>query len=174
MRDAYSDDLSDFIRHGTLDCYELTDEELARFLELWRWTVWTRRNQPSGPDFEVVDAVTRLQDHLDKAYGVEIEYNTMLLLRQELEPLMYMRVLANVPRAIGYFLRPRNLLALARSLRRTHRYHDVAPVMQHDGERGYPSTVLDQLHERPPDLLRRKYWTTRLSFERRHWPHLWW
>ena len=81
---------------------------------------------------------------------------------------------ANVPRAIGYFLRPRNLIALGRSLIRTHRFRTVAPVMQHDGERGYPSTALDQLRERPPNLLRRKYWSTRLSFERRPWPHLWW
>ena len=172
MQDAYSDDLSDFIRHGRLDGYELTDEELARFLEVWRWTVWTRRSQPSGPDFDVVDAVTRLQTHLDKTYGVEVEYNTLLLLRQELEPLMYWRVLANTPRALFYFLRPRNLLALIRGIRRTRRYRDIPPVMQR-GQRGYPASLLDQVNERAPDLLKRKYWMTRLSFERRHWPHLW-
>ena len=50
------------------------------------------------------------------------------------------------------------------------RYRQIAPVVQ----RGYPAFVLDVFRERPPDLLRRKYWTSRLSFERKHWPHVWW
>ena len=91
MRDAV--DLTEFARHGKLDAYELTDEELARLLELWRWTAWTHRNTPSGPDHDILDEAHRLQRQLARQNNMEMEYNTALLLKQELEPLMHLRVL---------------------------------------------------------------------------------
>jgi hypothetical protein len=177
MKDAYSDDLSDFIRNGKLDGYELTDEELAHFLEVWRWAIWSRRNEPSGPDHDIIDATQRLQSHMAQDYQVEVDYNTLLLLRQELEPLMYLRVLRDFPRALGYFLRPRNLLALFRSIVRVRRYACIEGVNDwRTGRRGYPRRTLDALHETAPDLVQRKYWRRVgvSSFEPRKKPYFWW
>jgi hypothetical protein len=158
MQDAYADDLSDFIRNGKLDCYELTDEELARFLEVWRWSIWTRLSDPSGPDHDVLDVAHHLEMHMARHHGVEVDYNTLLLLRQEIEPLMYLRVLYNLPHALLYFLDPRNLLHLFRSLRRIGRYKRIKSVSDDHGERGYPVRTMDEIKDRAPDLLRRVYW----------------
>jgi hypothetical protein len=159
MRDIYADDLSDFIRNGKLDGYELTDEELAQFLEVWRWTVWTRYGTPSVPDHTIVDAVQHLQAHMEQRYGVEVDYNTLLLLREELEPLMYMRVLWDIKRVVLYFLRPRNMLLLLRTLSRARRYNRTQPLRDFRTHRfGYAKADMEQVHEQAPDLVRRKYW----------------
>ena len=118
MKDAFAEDLSDFIRNGKLDAYELTDEELADFLEVWRWAAWRRRTLPSGPDADIVDTALQFQAMMQQTHGVEVDYNTFLLLRQELEPLMYLRILRELRRALLYFLQPRNLVALVRTLAR--------------------------------------------------------
>lgn len=159
MRDAYVDDLSDFIRHHKLDCYELTDDELTEFLEVWRWAAWRRRTQPNSPDADVMDATTRLRMHLAHNHNVEVDYNTLLLLRQELEPLMHLRILRDVPRALLYFLHPRNLLKVLRSVRRAKRYDRLAPYIDPKSNRqGYPKLAMQYVNERPPNLLRRAYW----------------
>jgi hypothetical protein len=70
---------------------------------------------------------------------------------------MHLRVLWNLPRALGYFLRPRHLFSLARALRRARRYSRTEAVNE-GGKRGYPRRVLDTTNERAPDLLQRAYW----------------
>ncbi|PJF26743.1 MAG: hypothetical protein CUN53_06695, partial [Phototrophicales bacterium] len=74
MKEAYRDDLSDFIRYGKLDAYELTDEELARLLEVWRWAEWKRRTHPTAIDYDIIDAAKRLQARLARERNVEVEY----------------------------------------------------------------------------------------------------
>lgn len=159
MKDAFVEDLSDFIRNGRLDAYELTDEELADFLEVWRWATWRQRTQPTGPDADIVDAAQQFQAQMRQRHGVEVDYNTLLLLRQELEPLMYLRILREVRRALGYFLQPQNWRALFRSLARARRYERTAPLVDwRTYQKGYPRAAMRQIQDPAPDLLRRKYW----------------
>lgn len=159
MKDAFADDLSDFIRNGKLDAYELTDSELAEFLEVWRWTVWRRRTQPSGPDADIVEAAQQFQAVMRDEYGVEVDYNTLLLLREELEPLMYLRVLRDLRRALVYFLQPRNLVNLLRVVGRARRYERTAPLVDwRTYRKGYPRAAMGRLADPAPDLVRRKYW----------------
>jgi hypothetical protein len=159
MKDAFVDDLRDFIRNGKLDAYELTDSELAEFLEVWRWAVWRRRTQPSGPDADIVEATTHVQTLLRQQYGVDVDYNTLLLLREELEPLMYWRVLHDLRRALGFFLQPSNLLRLWRVWQRARRYQRTAPAVDwRTHEQGYPRAAMSRVNDPAPDLLRRKYW----------------
>jgi hypothetical protein len=176
MHDAYCDDLSDFIRHQKLDCFELTDEELAHFFEVWRWTIWTRRRD--GADFDVLDATNHLQGHMAQTYQVKVDYNTLLLLRQEAEPLMQWRILAHFWRAVFYFLRPRNLLLLCKTLRRTQRYDRIHPLVEGNDQtrRGYPLRLIEQVNAESPDVLRRTYWRQIGSqhFEATRCPDLWW
>ena len=82
------------------DGYELTDEELASFLEVWRWSIWTRYGRPTSPDHSIDDATQRLQAHMTQHHHVDVEYNTLLLLRQELEPMLYLRLLWDFPRVV--------------------------------------------------------------------------
>lgn len=157
---VYHDDLRDFIRHGKLDAYELTDDELARFLELWRWGVYHRRNEPSAADYDTFDAVERLEQHLYHTYGVTVEYNTRLLLRQELEAFVHLNLVLQGWRSLWYFLRPDRIFALVRSVRNIRRAKRVRPIL---GEqelecRGYPRRVLDEARLPRIDLLRRRYW----------------
>src|SRR5664279_3837669 len=102
MANFYKDDLVDFTRYGKLDAYELTDEELAHMLEVWRWSVGSH---DGSPDEDVRAAAQGLQRHLAHAHNIEVEYNTALLLKQEIEPLIYLRALLHVPHALAYFLR---------------------------------------------------------------------
>jgi hypothetical protein len=160
MQDVYHDDLRDFIRHGRLDAYDLTDEELPRFLELWRWSVYNRRTNPTSPDHDAHDMVNRLERHLYGSYGVEIEYNTRLLLRHELEAMLHMNILLEVPHALLYFLDPRRIWQVIPTLRQIARAQRIKPVM---GEqtiecRGYPRKLLNGTRLRRIDLLRRRYW----------------
>lgn len=175
MREAI--DLSEFARYGKLDAYELTDEELARLLELWRWTAWKHRTTPSGPDHDILDEVQALQRDLAQKQNIETEYNTILLLKQELEPLMYLRVLLDVPKAVRYFLRPQGWLKLIQALRQARRCQSVQPVRdRHRGVLGYPRRLLEMYHGRAPDLLKRRYWRqlSPYSFEQRKRMDLWW
>jgi hypothetical protein len=175
MRDAV--DLTEFARYGKLDAYELTDDELARLLELWRWTAWMHRNTPSGPDHDILDEAHRLQRQLARDYNMEMEYNTALLLKQELEPLMHLRVLLDLPRALRYFLRPRGMLALIRGLRQARRYRNIIPVRDRErGGVGYPRLRLEKYRGHPPDLLKRRYWRqlSPYSFEERKKMDYWW
>lgn len=163
--DSYRDDLSDFIRHHRLDAYELTDDELAAFLEVWRWSIWTNHREPSVPDADVLDATRQLQRRMAHEHNVEVDYNTLLLLKQEAEPLMHLRVLSAVPRALLYFLRLRGLWALCCALRRVRRYEgmekDLVRAQSSHGHiqyRAYPRMLLERLRERAPDLIKRAYW----------------
>ncbi|MBC7814244.1 MAG: hypothetical protein H7175_24025 [Burkholderiales bacterium] len=163
--DSYHDDLSDFIRHHRLDAYELTDDELAEFLEVWRWSLWMNHREPSIPDADVLDSTRQLQRRMAHEHNVEVDYNTLLLLKQEAEPLMYLRVLTAVPRAVLYFLRLRGLWALFCSLRRVRRYEWLDKVVDkqrepqgHIQRRLYPRLLLERLRERAPDLAKRAYW----------------
>lgn len=175
MRDAYSDDLSDFIRNGQLDGYELTDEELVQFLEIWRWVVWTRRRDPTGADHDIMDALNHLCKRLDERHAVEIEYNTLLLLRQELEPLMHFRVLADMGRAVRYFISPLNWWSFLKTWWRVRRYQSVRPVVYgREERRGYPAYQLDHLRETAPDLVKRKYWRRVGAPKDERHPHMWW
>jgi hypothetical protein len=171
MPDAYRDDLTDFIRHHRLDAYELTDDELAAFLEVWRWSLWMNHREPSIPDADVLDAARQLQRRMAHEHNVEVDYNTLLLLKQEAEPLMHLRVLRAVPRAVLYFLRLRGLWALFCSWRRVRRYEWMEKAVdkrryQYDPRnphryiqtRMYPRMLLERLRERAPDLVKRAYW----------------
>jgi hypothetical protein len=175
MRDSV--DLSEFARYGKLDAYELTDDELARLLELWRWTAWIHRTTPSGPDHDILNEAHNLQRRLAQTHNIEMEYNTALLLKQELEPLMYLRVLLDVKRALRYFLRPRGMVALFRALRQVARYRKLAPVRDRQrGGYGYPRTALEQFRGRSPDLLKRRYWRqlSPYSYDERKRMDYWW
>lgn len=176
MRDAYCDDLSDFIRNQKLDCYELTDDELTHFFEVWRWTVWRRRRD--GADADVLDATHHLQAHMAQSYRVNVDYNTLLLLRQEAEPLMHWRVLTQVWAALLYFLNPAHLPLLWRTIRRTRRYDSVRPATEGNDQTrtGYPKRCFVRLEERPPDVLRRTYWRQigPQRFDVTRCPDLWW
>ena len=172
MPNFYRDDLIDFTRYGKLDAYELTDEELAHMLEVWRWSVSQGRSSPAD---DVRAATQRLQRHLARAHKVEVEYNTTLLLKQEAEPLMYLRVLLDVPKALVYFLR--NGGALIRAIRQQRRCRRIRPVRDNNGAPlGYPRETLDALRIQPPDVLSRPYWR-QLSpddFEKRRRLDDWW
>ncbi len=177
LQDALHDDLTDFVRHGRLDAYELTDEELAQMLEVWRWSVWRRMQRPSAPDHDIIEQSQRLQRWLAHEHNLEVEYNTALLLKQELEPLMYLRILLSVPRALAYFLSPRRFLALWLALWRVARYQRVGPIrIQDDGEQDYPLELIQRYAGRPPDLLKRPYWRqlSHHSFATRKRHDLWW
>jgi hypothetical protein len=176
MHHAYCDDLCDFIRNQKLDCYELTDEELMHFFEVWRWTIWTRRR--GGADFDVFDATNHLQAHMAQRYGVHIDYNTLLLLRQEAEPLMHWRIVSQALRSLLYFVNPLNWLLLWQTLRRVGRYQRMQAVVEGNDHqrRGYPKWGIERLRERCPDLLRRTYWRQigAHRFEVSRCPDLWW
>jgi hypothetical protein len=177
MNEAYQDDLSDFVRHGRLDAYELTDEELAYMLEVWRWSQWTARNQPSALDYDVIDAAQTLQRRLAHEKNIEVEYNTALLLKSEVEPLMILRVLFCVPRAVAYCLNPRRWWMLARAWRQTRRYRRLRPLQDAYGNvLGYAEADMTTLHPRAPDLLKRRYWRqlSPYSFADRKRLGYWW
>jgi hypothetical protein len=92
-----------------------------------------------------------------QAHNVEVEYNTALLLKQEIEPLVYLRTLLDLPKALFYFLRSGG--ALIRAFRQHRRYRQIAPVRDSNGAPlGYPRALLDALHMQPPDVLHRAYW----------------
>ncbi|MDZ4771194.1 MAG: hypothetical protein SGJ24_18895 [Chloroflexota bacterium] len=166
----YRPDLKDFARYGILDAYELTDEEIAALLEVWRWAQWRARESPSD---EVREAVASLQRHLANAHNVEVEYNTAGLLKGAIEPLMYLRVLRDLPGAIIYFvIHP---LAFVRALIQVRRL-DVAPVRGQNGEPlGYPKENLPRA-ARAPDLLKRAYWkqVSAFTFAERKRMDYWW
>jgi hypothetical protein len=175
MRDVV--DLSDFARHGKLDAYELTDEELARLLELWRWTAWTHRNTPSGPDHDILDEAQRIQRVMAREHNMEVEYNTALLLKQELEGLMHLRVLLDIPKVLRYFLCFRGVIAFFRALVQARRYREIAPMRDRvQGDVGYPRRALEAYNGRAPDLLKRRYWRqlSPYSFEERKRMDYWW
>jgi hypothetical protein len=177
MKEAYQDDLSDFIRYGRLDAYELTDEELARLLEVWRWSEWKRRTHPSAIDRDVIAAAQRLQARLARERDVEVEYNTALLLKAELEALMFARALLDFPRAVAYFLHPRRWIHFLRSIIRARRYNRIAPLQDAYGNPlGYPAAKLDAFCGRAPDLLKRRYWRqlAPYTFEERKRLDYWW
>lgn len=170
MSEHYQTDLKDFARYGVLDAYELTDEEIAALLEVWRWAFWTERSCPSD---EVRDAVVRLQRHLAQVYDTEVEYNTAMLLKQEIEPLVHLRVLRDLPKAFQYFLR--HPLELVRAMLHVGRAQ-VPPLRGQDGEPlGYPREQLPKkLHA--PDLLKRAYWrqVSPFTFAQRKSMDYWW
>lgn len=159
MKGAFAEDLSDFIRNGKLDAYELTDEELSEFLEVWRWSAWRQRTQPSGPDADISAAAQQFQAMMRRQHGVEVDYNTLLLLREELEPLMYWRVLREIRRALTFFLNPANIMKLLRVMARTRRYDRTPPMVDwRTYEHGYPRAAMQCFEDPAPDLLQRKYW----------------
>jgi hypothetical protein len=175
-RSEHAARLDEFVRLGTLDAYELTDEELARLLELWRWTAWTDRCTPNGIDRDIQHAAHGLQRELAER-GIDLEYNTALLLKQEIEGLMHWRALADVPRALWYFVRRLRLAALVRAVQQARRYESLRPNHSEDAaDRGYPRAALEAWRGAPPDLLRRRYWRslTPHSFEERRRLKWWW
>lgn len=177
LPDGYDDDLTPFVRHGLLDAYELTDDELARMLELWRWGVWKRRTMPSAPDHDVRDAAQKLQRHLAQTHDLEVEYNTIYLLKTEIEPLMYLRVLLDVPRAMAYFLRPKGIISFVRALVRARRYGKIDSVPAEGAQHLlYPRETLDEFHGRAPNLLKRRYWRqlSPHTFDERKRLDAWW
>jgi hypothetical protein len=172
MADYYRADLVDFVRYGKLDAYELTDEELSRLLEVWRWSVWM---QCSSPEDDVRMAAQQLQRSLAQTHNIEVEYNTALLLKQEVEPLIYLRALLDLPKVLVYFLR--NGAALLRAIRQRKRCQRIVPVRDTNGTPlGYPSREFDLLHVRPPDVLQRRYWRqlSPHNFEERKRRDDWW
>jgi len=177
MNEVYGDDLLEFVRYGKLDGYELTDDELGQLLEVWRWSVWTRRRMPSGPDYDVLEATRQLQRRLARNHNIEVDYNTALLLKQEIEPLMHLRVLLDLPRAILYFISFGGLRALLKSIWEARRYRDVTPMLDHQsGVTGYPAAAMDVMREKAPDVLKRPYWRqlSPYSFEERKRLDYWW
>ena len=176
MRDGYREDLTDFARYGKLDAYELTDEDLARLLEVWRWSMWMER-EPNGADHATIESTRRLQRHLAKHHDLEVEYNTALLLKQEAEPLMHLRVIMDFPKAVGYFLHLSRLWLFVQTLWRTWRYKQLAPAIDsRTNTRGYPRAALDAYTGRAPDLLKRRYWRqlSPHTFEERKRLDVWW
>lgn len=172
MADYYRGNLVDFARYGKLDAFELTDEELARMLEVWRWAVWSERSSPAD---DVRAAAQRVQRQLAREHNVEVEYNTALLLKQEIEPLVYLRVLLDFPKALLYFLRSGS--AFFRALRQHRRCQQVSPARDTNGAPlGYPRQSLDDLNVRAPDVLQRHYWRqlSPYNFEQRKRLDDWW
>jgi hypothetical protein len=164
-------DLKDFTRYGTLDAYELTDEEIAALLEVWRWTSWRTRETPAD---EVRDRVAALQRQLAHTSDVEVEYNTAGLLKGAIEPLIYLRVLVDLPRALLWFAR--HPLALARALLAVRRLRRVQPARGQNGEPlGYPIESLPP-HLYAPDLLKTTYWkqVSPFTFAERKRLDYWW
>ena len=142
-------------------------------LEVWRWSVG---RHDGSPDEDVRAAAQGLQRHLARAYNVEVEYNTALLLKQEIEPLIYLRTLLHVPQALGYFLRhaPR---AASRRYASIVAISNSSPVRDTNGAPlGYPRPVLDTYHADPPDMLHRPYWRqlSPYDFEDRKRLDDWW
>lgn len=177
MREGFPEDLRDFIRNGALDAYELTDEEIARMLEVWRWGVWRERAALHTAERDVRESTQRLQRHLARTYNIEVEYNTAFLLKQEIEALMFLRTLRDVPRAIAYFLRPTRWFALLRAHRRAKRYEHLPPAADgHGNEHGYPAMELAEFRGRAPNLLKRRYWRqiSPYTFEQRKQKDQWW
>ena len=172
MADYYRDDLLDFVRYGKLDAYELNDEDLAALLEVWVWSVERERTSPAD---DVREISCRLQRHLARVHNIEVEYNTALLLKQEIEPLIYLRALLDLPKAIAYFLTHGR--AFLRAVRQRRRCRQILPVRDTDGApRGYPRRALDDRQVHPPDVLHRPYWRqlSPYSFEDRKRLDYWW
>jgi|GEM_PF-838609 hypothetical protein len=169
--------LTDFARYGILDAYELNDKDLAHLLELWRWTAWTERTTPSSVDHDILDAVHRLQQRLADQHGIDMEYNTAALFKQEIEALMFWCTLRSAPAALWYFVRRVRVWALIRAIRRSRRYDRLETARgQRRQDRGYPRPLLERFNGRPPDLLKRRYWRplTPHSFEERRRDERWW
>jgi hypothetical protein len=169
--------LLDFVRFDALDAYELTDDELARLLELWRWTALHRRQQPNGIDYDIQEAVRSLQRELAEQHGIDLEYNTALLLKQEIEAQMHWRALCDAPRAMWYFVQRARIIALVRAIFRQRRYARIdAGHSERSRDRGYPREQLAAFNARPPNLLRRRYWRslTPHDFEARRRMKWWW
>lgn len=170
LHEHYRPDLRDFARYGVLDAYELTDEEIAALLEVWRWAVWNARESPSD---EVREAVVTLQRHLAHAHDIEVEYNTAGLLKTSIEPLIYLRVLRDLPEAIAYFVT--HPLAFIRAIVQAGRVN-ISPLRGAHGEPlGYPKRALPR-RLRAPDLLRRTYWkrVSGYTFAERKKMDYWW
>ncbi|MBW4438611.1 MAG: hypothetical protein KME04_15830 [Pleurocapsa minor GSE-CHR-MK-17-07R] len=169
--------MADFARFGSLDAYDLTDDELAQMLELWRWTVWKAAHQPSAVDHDILQAVQAFQRQLAEKHDLDMEYNTALLLKQELEPLMHFRALRMFPAAMWYFVRRLNPLVFLRAWHRARRYDALeASRGQRPSDRGYPRELLESFRGRPPNMLKRKYWRslTAHSYDERKQMKRWW
>ncbi len=163
-------DLQDFARYGKLDAYELTDEELAHLLEVWRWSVWTGRGAPAD---EVRATTYQLQRELARLHNIEVEYNTAHLLKQEIEPLLHLHALINAPKALWYLLK--NGRALIRAWMQMRRYQRTKPLCDADGAPlGYPRRALGR--RRAPDLWAQPYWhqVSPYTFEQRKRMDYWW
>ncbi len=170
MDEFYRSDLKDFARHGVLDAYELTDEDIAHLLEVWRWSVWTERDDVSD---EVRAALATLQRHLANNHNIEVEYNTAMLLKETAEPLLYLRVLRDFPDAILYFIC--HPLRYLRAVWHSHRAN-VPPQRNTNGDPlGYPVERMPG-KLRAPDLLRRHYWhrVSSYTFAERKRLDYWW
>lgn len=171
-------DLADFIRYGKLDAYELTDEDLARLLEVWRWHVWhAAPDDRPAAEQAVTAAVRDLQRGLAQRADVETEYNTAILLKTEIAPLLHVRHVRDGVRSLLVLVQPRSWLGLVRALRDVRRWRRLPPVTDGQGGRhGYPRDRLAGLRRRAPDLLRRKYWRpiSPHTYEERKRSDEWW
>jgi hypothetical protein len=170
-------DLAEFARYNRLDAYELTDAELARMLEVWRWHAWTRDRDVPAADRAVIACVRDLQRRLAYTYDIETEYNTALLLRQEIEPLMHLRALGEALASLRYCLNPARWIAVLRALLHIRRYRRIDPVIDAEGRWvGYPRRRLERFRGRAPDLMRRKYWRPLggESYAERKRSDVWW
>jgi len=171
------DDLSEFARYGRLDAYELTDHELVQMLEVWRWHIWTHGRDLPAADRAVLEGVRDLQRRLARTHDIETEYNTVLLLKEESEPLMHVRMLGEACASLRYCLNPRRWYGLLLALLHIRRYRKIQPVTNSDGARiGYPRRLLAQFRGRVPDLMRRKYWRPLSgdTYEERKRSDAWW
>jgi hypothetical protein len=139
--------------------------------------VWRKRNQPTAPDFDVLEASRKIQRQLAAKYNIEVEYNTTLLMKQEIEPLMYLRVLLDVPKAIAYFVRPSRWLPLVRAFRQARRYKRVeAMIDPRSKQTCYPKFFLETFRIKAPNLLKRPYWRqlSPYTFDQRKQMDYWW
>jgi hypothetical protein len=151
--------LEQFARYGRLDAYELTDEEIARLLEVWRYEIWRDGARTQLSDRQILDAVKSLQRRLAYEHDIEIEYNTLLLLKTEIEPLANYAVLRDGLRALCWFLHPLRWWTFARVSWRARRYRKIDPArVQDELLEGYPIYSLNRFRGRAPDLLKRKYY----------------
>lgn len=170
--------MTDFVRYGMLDAYELNDDDLAQMLELWRWTVWMRANQPNGIDHDVLEAVHSLQRKLAQNQNADLEYNTAILLKQDIEALMYLRCLFNAPRAVWYFARRMRVFTLMRAFIQSRRYSKMQRSYSEGSaaNRGYPRHALEHFHGKAPDMMKRHYWRslTFKTFQERKHCEMWW
>lgn len=152
-------DLHEFARRDLLDAYELTDRELAEMLEVWRWGVWQSHSQPTPTDHDILAATDDLRRQLAHQHNLDIEYNTLYLLRSEIEPTLHLRALEAGWAALVYFAHPSRWLSFARTLWRARRYRRTPPVPEEKSAALlYPRAPLSLTRLHAPDLLKRRYW----------------